>query len=128
MRRHLGSPCRRKPGSNGAARDEEAAKGRGIRASRQILENRGHQPCGEAPFCATSEPMGPNDYGLSSKALRGALAASIRAAASPRVLREDLGVREVFADALGRVTTAIRSEEHTSELQSLRQIVCRLLL
>src|SRR5258705_5498387 len=29
---------------------------------------------------------------------------------------------------LGRVTTMQRSEEHTSELQSLRHLVCRLLL
>src|SRR5262245_42808176 len=28
----------------------------------------------------------------------------------------------------GRVTSVVRSEEHTSELQSLRHIVCRLLL
>src|SRR5205814_2948063 len=32
-----------------------------------------------------------------------------------------------FADSLGHVLS-IRSEEHTSELQSLRHLVCRLLL
>src|SRR5205814_6108557 len=31
-------------------------------------------------------------------------------------------------DRLGRPTLPIRSEEHTSELQSLRHLVCRLLL
>src|SRR5438045_7695718 len=35
-----------------------------------------------------------------------------------------VGGRELRADAVA----AVRSEEHTSELQSLRQLVCRLLL
>src|SRR5471030_2446624 len=36
--------------------------------------------------------------------------------------------REGFQHFLAPANRAVRSEEHTSELQSLRQIVCRLLL
>src|SRR5947199_1251458 len=37
---------------------------------------------------------------------------------------------EVFASAKGlrKISSVLRSEEHTSELQSLRHLVCRLLL
>src|SRR5205814_7337516 len=38
----------------------------------------------------------------------------------------DLGLRVAVGDGLHGLTT--RSEEHTSELQSLRHLVCRLLL
>src|SRR5262245_64551789 len=37
-------------------------------------------------------------------------------------------VRRQELDVLGRARTLERSEEHTSELQSLRHLVCRLLL
>src|SRR3989449_3165178 len=42
----------------------------------------------------------------------------------------DAGLAEEFEtrDAEGRSVTAIRSEEHTSELQSRLHLVCRLLL
>src|SRR3712207_8504547 len=43
----------------------------------------------------------------------------------PRPRREEPRVR---ADAVLRVPTAQRSEEHTSELQSRQYLVCRLLL
>src|SRR5258705_3499462 len=35
---------------------------------------------------------------------------------------------DTLCDCFGRWTTIARSEEHTSELQSLRHLVCRLLL
>src|SRR5437899_9332030 len=38
------------------------------------------------------------------------------------------GTLRYFADRFGTPRAAIRSEEHTSELQSLRHLVCRLLL
>src|SRR5690349_823188 len=41
---------------------------------------------------------------------------------------ESLGVRVVLAAAVPDEVDAIRSEEHTSELQSRRDLVCRLLL
>src|ERR1035441_8012117 len=37
----------------------------------------------------------------------------------------EIGDPLVFLDAQGRVTSISRSEEHTSELQSLRHLVCR---
>src|SRR5947199_7445600 len=37
-------------------------------------------------------------------------------------------IAEVRVDDVGRTEPALRSEEHTSELQSLRHLVCRLLL
>src|SRR5205814_9711940 len=47
----------------------------------------------------------------------------------PQILPADLLARrpDILA-AKARVEAAIRSEEHTSELQSLRHLVCRLLL
>src|SRR5262245_6761403 len=38
------------------------------------------------------------------------------------------GERRVLVDSRGRIQRELRSEEHTSELQSLRHLVCRLLL
>src|SRR5205814_8086772 len=40
----------------------------------------------------------------------------------------EFAVEQLLAVELGGVGDAIRSEEHTSELQSLRHLVCRLLL
>src|SRR5258705_3209876 len=42
--------------------------------------------------------------------------------------RQAAGDRDVAAEVLGARELQRRSEEHTSELQSLRHIVCRLLL
>src|ERR1035438_595902 len=39
-----------------------------------------------------------------------------------------LGLRRILVPTLGSLGTGYRSEEHTSELQSLRHLVCRLLL
>src|SRR5690349_23595239 len=44
-----------------------------------------------------------------------------------RTLAESLGAHATFAPG-DDVVAAIRSEEHTSELQSRRDLVCRLLL
>src|SRR5258705_6149445 len=43
------------------------------------------------------------------------------------VLKQGTGVELAFEDAVARGVVR-RSEEHTSELQSLRHLVCRLLL
>src|SRR5262245_63765444 len=51
----------------------------------------------------------------------GAIDAAVRAA-----VRDALSLYAVDVDRLGAL--APRSEEHTSELQSIRQLVCRLLL
>src|ERR1039458_9711719 len=40
----------------------------------------------------------------------------------------DRGLEHIFADGGERCGVCRRSEEHTSELQSLRHLVCRLLL
>src|SRR5437899_12421817 len=50
--------------------------------------------------------------------------------ALPISLAEDLGTGDVTTQALfqANVPASGRSEEHTSELQSLRHLVCRLLL
>src|SRR3989441_8380414 len=50
---------------------------------------------------------------------------AIETALPPRVL---LGRLQEIENALGRLRPAGRSEEHTSELQSLAYLVCRLLL
>src|SRR5690349_23897178 len=42
--------------------------------------------------------------------------------------RGDLRVRRLVGGVEGRPQVALRSEEHTSELQSRRDLVCRLLL
>src|ERR1035441_5311256 len=44
-----------------------------------------------------------------------------------KAARELFGVRPVGVDVDTRVRMTYRSEEHTSELQSLRHLVCRLL-
>src|SRR5262245_63446301 len=41
---------------------------------------------------------------------------------------DGIGVNEHHANAYGLMPSPNRSEEHTSELQSLRHLVCRLLL
>src|SRR5262245_64294426 len=48
---------------------------------------------------------------------------AIRMARSPRVIRQSVSIVRGI-----RQTRRERSEEHTSELQSLRHLVCRLLL
>src|SRR2546430_8140250 len=50
---------------------------------------------------------------------------------TPQLLRLHLGqlqVRDVDVRAHGRMVHLVRSEEHTSELQSQSNLVCRLLL
>src|SRR5258705_4070633 len=57
--------------------------------------------------------------------------ASTRAAAKATRSHRSAGVvgtRHVGSAGSGRVAVSRRSEEHTSELQSLRHLVCRLLL
>src|SRR5262245_65360651 len=46
----------------------------------------------------------------------------------PSALRRPYGDRQPAARADGSLCSSFRSEEHTSELQSLRHLVCRLLL
>src|SRR5947199_5679313 len=58
----------------------------------------------------------------SHRASAGAGVAVIRIGARPRRRRRHLALDATTA------VDAIRSEEHTSELQSLRHLVCRLLL
>src|SRR5205814_3357150 len=55
-------------------------------------------------------------------------AGEILAAAGRRRARRQGDVVAALAEALGRPGVEQRSEEHTSELQSLRHLVCRLLL
>src|SRR5947199_9319108 len=50
-----------------------------------------------------------------------------RSCSSSRVPRSTIG-HSRWRDILGRSPLPRRSEEHTSELQSLRHLVCRLLL
>src|SRR2546425_5807875 len=52
----------------------------------------------------------------------------VRRDASARGLRRDVPVICVAAWAATRAVRRVRSEEHTSELQSLAYLVCRLLL
>src|SRR5262245_64136148 len=44
------------------------------------------------------------------------------------LMRSDPGLRSILESVLGSKAVTYRSEEHTSELQSLRHLVCRLLL
>src|ERR1035438_9176471 len=68
------------------------------------------------------------------RALKRRRAAARNAPAEPTTASTAVGfsgesVQPVCAWAItGTASTAIRSEEHTSELQSLRHLVCRLLL
>src|SRR5439155_5957221 len=46
----------------------------------------------------------------------------------PRFTPENRKANKALVDLLGRIANALRSEEHTSELQSRGHLVCRLLL
>src|SRR2546429_5220148 len=50
------------------------------------------------------------------------------AEASFRALKSELSIRPLFHQLEPRVKAHVRSEEHTSELQSRLHLVCRLLL
>src|SRR5690242_21344347 len=69
-----------------------------------------------------------NTFGGDHKLVLDARAAGLAAAAIPIALRAPLLVTVVVAAATAAIIRAIRSEEHTSELQSHVNIVCRLLL
>src|SRR5260370_28347671 len=67
---------------------------------------------------------------LDAEALSSLPSVSAAMARTPQALslRNVWGVRAIAADTLGRLDSASRSEEHTSELQSHFNLVCRLLL
>src|ERR1035438_10837681 len=72
----------------------------------------------------STEPAGPKDAGARGSAARPK---SRRSSFASRLFGYDI----FLSFALGpppRGTHSYRSEEHTSELQSLRHLVCRLLL
>src|SRR5205814_5044193 len=72
-----------------------------------------------SPMSATYQKLGRNTRPcMSGGVLQSATDASPRASARPHALAPTRRQRRVFR----------RSEEHTSELQSLRHLVCRLLL
>src|SRR3712207_7984920 len=54
--------------------------------------------------------------------------ASSRCSRCKSSVRENLPLRNPVTAAIGSAGTAVRSEEHTSELQSRQYLVCRLLL
>src|SRR5205814_10150291 len=53
---------------------------------------------------------------------------AIRTPALRQIVHKPLAVRAYRAHAVRARSRLVRSEEHTSELQSLRHLVCRLLL
>src|SRR3989449_5724607 len=68
----------------------------------------------------------PADRGRREPALLAAMAAVRRLATLARAARESKGLR--VRQPVAKLQVAVRSEEHTSELQSRLHLVCRLLL
>src|SRR3989475_851283 len=80
-----------------------------------------------AAAAASMMPSGPSTLEMASKGLEE-LQATLEDASDVEVLEE---LQEISADALakqGEDAPVVRSEEHTSELQSQSNLVCRLLL
>src|SRR5262245_63042924 len=83
------------------------------------LEDRGHLLHAGAKFCVGEFNQPERNLGIAGEL-----------AVAPDVGLGD-GVARAFVQQLGRERKTLagrRSEEHTSELQSLRHLVCRLLL
>src|ERR1035438_3472126 len=93
-------------------------------------------PAAPAPTAPASETKTEVDAAIPSKTHINARVCP-RRGLSPRrraigvggiVIRHVPGIRVGRLNVDGRLSVLVRSEEHTSELQSLRHLVCRLLL
>src|SRR5437899_4246103 len=75
-----------------------------------------------------SSDLGVGGYGVALAATKGAEELAALPGVALRGRLRPVHVEELLGDVLRLRTGRGRSEEHTSELQSLRHLVCRLLL
>src|ERR1035438_7488929 len=105
---------------------EQIGEGKGKRSYRKVVSAEGGTFSIEVSFESTGKMLGVDAHEIGTYCSQPRADGSLYGEGHGVVLTADGGVATWKGGGVGKILP--RSEEHTSELQSLRHLVCRLLL